>query len=102
MPSPMPRAPPVMITTRFSRSPIALLLLLVWRGGSNRGDGRVVRAEEIVRVVPSLDPRQAVVGLLAAIGGDEAVGPVAGGHVGVDARLEPGRERLLGGTGLRR
>src|SRR3981081_2793381 len=96
----MPRAPPVMMTTRFSRSPIALLLLLVWRGSSNRGDGRVVRAKEVVRVVLSLDPCQAVVALLAAVGVDEAGGLVEVEHVGVDAGAEPGLERLVGGTDL--
>src|SRR5947209_8533266 len=100
MPSPMPRAPPVMMTTRFSRSPIALLLLLVWRGRSNRGDGRIVRAEEVVRVVLSLDPGQAVVALLAAVGFDEAVGLVEVEHVGVDAGAEPRLEGLVRGADL--
>src|SRR5438309_3893525 len=100
MPSPMPRAPPVMMPTRFSRSPIAFLLLLVWRGCSNRGDSRVVRAEEVVRVVLSLDPCQAVVSLLATVGVDEAVGLVEVEHVGVDAGAEPGLQRLIGGTDL--
>src|SRR2546426_6812815 len=100
MPSPMPRAPPVMMTTRFSRSLIALLLLLVWRGCANRGDSRVVRAEEVVRVVLSLDPRQAVVAFLATVGVDEAVGLVEVEHVGVDAIAEPRLERLVRGADL--
>src|SRR6267143_3327221 len=100
MPSPMPRAPPVMMTTRFSRSPIALLLLLVWRGCSNRGDSRVVRAEEVVRVVLSLDPGQAVVAFLATVGVDEAIGLVEVEHVGVDAGAEPRLQRLVSGADL--
>src|SRR5438046_8476516 len=99
MPSPMPRAPPVMITTRFSRSPIAFLLF-VWRGCSNRGDGRVVRAEEVVRVVLSLDPGPAGGAFLAAVGVDEAVGLVEVEHVGVDAGAEPRLECVVGGTDL--
>src|SRR5207244_10941834 len=81
MQRPRPRAPPMIMTTRFSRSPIALLLLLVWRGRSNRGDGRIVRAKEVVRVVVGLDPGQALVALLAAVGVDEAVGFVEVEHV---------------------
>src|SRR5436189_6456354 len=100
MPSPMPRAPPVMMTTRLSRSPIGLLLLLVWRGCSNRGNGRVVRAEEVVRVVLSLDPGQAVVAFLATVGVDEAVGLVEVEHVGVDAGAEARLQCVVGGTDL--
>src|SRR5256885_2206629 len=100
MSRPMPRTPPVMMTTRFPRSPIALLLLLVLRGCSNRRDSRVVRAEEVVRVVLRLDTRDAVIALRAAVGVDEAVGLVEVEHVGVDAGAEPRLECVAGGTDL--
>src|SRR6267378_7085661 len=80
---------PAQLDDRFSRYPIDLLLLLVWRGSSNRGDSRVVRAKEVVRVVLSLDPGQAVVAFLPTVGVDEAVGLVEVEHVGVDATAEP-------------
>src|SRR6267378_8468549 len=91
---------PAQLGDRFSRYPIALLLLLVWRGCSNRGDSRVVRAEEVVRVVLSLDPGQAVVAFLATVGVDEAVGLIEVEHVGVDASAEPRLERLVRGADL--
>src|SRR2546427_12091953 len=76
-------------------------LLLVCRGSPNWDDGRVVRAEEIVRVVLRLDSCDAVITLLAAVGVDEAVGLVEGEHVGVDAGAEPRLECVVGGTDLR-
>src|SRR5256885_13620354 len=74
--------------------------LLVCRGSPNWDDGRVVRAEEIVRVVLRLNSSDAVIALLAAVGVDEAVGLVEVEHVGVDAGAEPRLECVVGSTDL--
>src|SRR5690242_17776431 len=90
----MPRAPPVMMTTRFSKSPMTSSPV---SGGDCAPPGgrcdNSVGAVEAVWVVLGLDPGRAVVPLLTAIGVDEAVGLVEVEHVGVYAHrpihLEP-------------